>query len=93
MSVGCDEGDVPELQRPECVEPMSDIEEGDVLRNANADGSITTWMENPEPSFPERDPQTILDTEDATADAYLWQSMNSSEAWLQYEGELAEIEE
>lgn len=37
------------------------------------------------------DPRTILDTEDATADAYLWSSYNASEAWLQFEGELLDI--
>lgn len=71
---------------------MSDISKDDVLRNASASVSITTWMENPEPSLGEKDPQTILDTADATADAYLWEPMNSSEGWLQYEGKLMDIE-
>lgn len=39
----------------------------------------------------ETDGRVILDTEDATADAYLWSSHNCTEAWLQFEGELQEI--
>lgn len=72
---------------------MTDISKDDVLRNANASGSITDWMENPEPALGERDPQTILDTEDATADAYLWNTSLSNDAYLQYEGELMDIVE
>jgi hypothetical protein len=51
------------------------------------------WAYNPEPAIPELDGKTILDTNDAKADAYMWRSMNASEAWLAFSGELMEIEE
>lgn len=92
VPMGCDEGGVPELHRTTGDKPMSDINESDVLRNAHASGSMTDWSDNPEPSFPDKDPQTILDTEDATGDAYLWHAMRSSESWLQFDGELADLE-
>ena len=39
-----------------------------------------------------QDGRVILDTQDATADAYLWESHNFQEAWLQFNGTLQEIE-
>jgi hypothetical protein len=51
------------------------------------------WEREPTPDEPALDPQVILDTDDATADAYLWESHNSSEGWLQYDGELLSIRE
>lgn len=35
--------------------------------------------------------QTILDTEDASYDAYLWNVENCKEQWLAFEGNLMEI--
>ena len=49
------------------------------------------WAKNPEPSCVEPDPRIILDTNDATADAYLWHSHNSSEGWLQFTGMLMDV--
>jgi N-formylglutamate amidohydrolase len=69
----------------------TDIHEEDVLRNAHSMRSKTAWAQNPEPNKNEHDPRIILDTEDATADAYLWKTTNTSEAWLEYKGELATI--
>lgn len=51
------------------------------------------WNNDPEPSMPTLDPQTILDMGVARHDAYLWHSQNSSEGWLAYDGELLEIKE
>lgn len=48
------------------------------------------WADNPEPLKHEGDPKVVLDTDDATADAYIFESHNSQDAWLQYEGELME---
>lgn len=48
------------------------------------------WANTPEPDPQQFDPQTILDT-GGSYDAYLWHSMHSSEQWLAYEGNLAEI--
>lgn len=37
------------------------------------------------------DPRVVLDTDDATADAYLWDTANCNEGWLQFDGELMDI--
>ncbi len=55
------------------------------------DASFQQWNENPEPSVGKPSPDTILDTDDATADAYLWESKNSIEGWLQFKGSLMNI--
>jgi hypothetical protein len=54
------------------------------------DASFVRWDENPEPLREPCDPQTILDT-GGTHDAYLWHSMESSEQWLAYDGNLKDI--
>jgi hypothetical protein len=51
------------------------------------------WAENPEPDKRALDPQTILDTEDENADAYLWNVRDCKEQWLQFDGELVDIEQ
>lgn len=71
----------------------TDIHEEDVLRNAHSMRSKTRWAQNPEPDKHEMDPHVILDTEDATADAYLWDATNPKKGYLQYKGELASIEQ
>lgn len=50
------------------------------------------WARNPEPAAPEPDPQTILDTDEASYDAYMWTSQNCSEGWLAYDGPLAVVQ-
>lgn len=56
------------------------------------DAYFQQWNENPEPSVGTCDPRTILDTE-GSHDAYLWHSMESSEQWLAYDGNLADVKE
>jgi hypothetical protein len=50
------------------------------------------WRENPEPMKNELDGRTILEL-DAVSDAYLWESHNSQEGWLSYNGILMPITE
>lgn len=50
------------------------------------------WVSDPEPEVPEMDPKVILDT-DGSYDAYLWHTMESSETWLAYSGDLANVTE
>ena len=69
----------------------TDIDKEEVLAHARSMRIKTAWAQNPEPNKNERDPRIILDTDDATADAYLWKTTNTGESWLQYEGELAEL--
>lgn len=51
------------------------------------------WANEPEPPVPQLDPQTILDTQAATADGYIWNARNCQEEWLQFEGELLPVEQ
>lgn len=78
-----------------CVTMSRDtnIHEEDILHNAHSMRSKTSWAQNPEPDKSELDPQVILDTEDATADAYLWKTTATDEGWLAYKGETVEIKE
>jgi hypothetical protein len=52
------------------------------------------WASEPEPDKSEMTPdgRVILETEDATCSAYLWESHNCQEGWLAFDGELAEVE-
>lgn len=86
--------EVPHLHWAEGDEPMTrdtDISEEDVLRNAHSMVSKTRWAQTPEPNKNEGDPQVILDTDDATAGAYLWKANASSESWLSFHGEPTEL--
>jgi len=51
------------------------------------------WQNNPEPDKKELTPdgRIILDTQDPTHTAYLWESHNANEGWLAYNGELLTI--
>lgn len=51
------------------------------------------WANNPEPNKNELSPDTILDAESRTDTAYLWKSMNSSRAWLSFDGELMDVKQ
>jgi hypothetical protein len=51
------------------------------------------WEQNPKPIAAGPDGTTILDTDEASYDAYLWSSMNCSEQWLAYDGPLAVVQE
>lgn len=53
------------------------------------------WAHNPEP---ERDAVTldhkcVLETDNIAADAYIWEKYNAVDGWLQYTGELADIDQ
>ena len=51
------------------------------------------WSNNPEPNRVELDGSIILDADDVLDDAYLWESTNSSEGWLSFNGELMQIQQ
>jgi hypothetical protein len=51
-----------------------------------------SWDGNPKPSSNQADPQTILDTDEASYDAYLWSSRDCSEQWLAYDGPMAVVQ-
>ncbi len=51
------------------------------------------WQSTPEPISSRTDPQTILDTDEASYDAYMWSSVDCSEQWLAYDGPLAVVQE
>lgn len=59
----------------------------------NIDAFSIAWKENPEPNKHELDGRIILDTQAATADAYLWDTSNCDEGWFEYNGKLADIEQ
>jgi hypothetical protein len=46
------------------------------------------WARNPEPSIPDRDPQTIVEAEPV---AYIWNTQNETTEWLHFSGETMEI--
>jgi len=48
------------------------------------------WKRNPEPSFPSKNPQVVLDC-NIDGQAWLYNSMNETEAYLVYEGETEEL--
>jgi len=50
------------------------------------------WKRNPEPSFPSKNPQVILDC-NIDGQAWLYDSMNESESYLVFEGEPVEIKQ
>jgi len=54
------------------------------------DANFQQWNENPEPALPSPDGRVILEL-DAVSDAYLWESHNSQEGWLSYNGPLTPI--
>lgn len=51
------------------------------------------WQNNPEPMAAGPDGTTILDTDEASYDAYLWSSRNCQEGWLAYDGALAVVQD
>lgn len=51
-----------------------------------------SWDGNPEPDTVQADPQTILDTDEASYDAYLWSSIDCNEQWLAYDGPMAVVQ-
>jgi hypothetical protein len=60
----------------------------------NSDDSICNlgreWSRCPEPPFPEKDPQTILDC-NIEGQAWLYNSGNEVSEWLVYDGETADV--
>lgn len=58
---------------------------------SQSDELLQKWNSEPNPLRSNWDGRIILDCEDATASAYLWDSHNSSEGWLSFDGELMEI--
>lgn len=50
------------------------------------------WRRNPEPGFPAKNPQVILDC-NIDGQAWLYDSMNESEAYLVFKGETADLVE
>jgi hypothetical protein len=51
------------------------------------------WQNNPEPDKETLTPDgdIILDTQTPRHNAYLWESHNSKDGWLAFNGELAEV--
>jgi hypothetical protein len=50
------------------------------------------WKRNPEPSFPSKNPQVVLDC-NIDGQAWLYDSMDETESYLVYEGDTAPIEQ
>jgi hypothetical protein len=52
------------------------------------------WDDNPEPEKGdmEPDPRSIIDTDLREHDAYMWESHNCKEGWMEFTGELLDIE-
>jgi hypothetical protein len=51
------------------------------------------WQNNPEPMASPQDGTTILDTDEASYDAYFWSAHNCQEGWLAYDGALAVVQD
>jgi len=50
------------------------------------------WKRNPEPSFPSKNPQVVLDC-NIDGQAWLYDSMDETESYLVYEGEPAPLKQ
>jgi hypothetical protein len=48
------------------------------------------WSSNPEPEFPSKNPQVILDC-NIDGQAWLYDSMNEGDAYLVFKGDAAEL--
>ena len=51
------------------------------------------WSRNPEPMKHTRDPRTIIEQPTQSSKAYVWNSANEENAWLEFDGEPIDIEE
>jgi len=51
-----------------------------------------SWEQNPEPIAAGPDGTTILDTDEASYDAYMWCARNCQEGWLAYDGAMAVVQ-
>lgn len=58
---------------------------------SQSDELLQKWDSEPNPLQSSSDGRIILDCDDPTTSAYLWDVYNSSEGWLSFDGELMDI--
>lgn len=58
---------------------------------SQSDELLRKWDSDPNPLKSDWDGRIVLDCDDPTASAYLWDVRNSSEGWLSFDGELVDV--